>query len=254
MTYQMGTLIQVILIIFKFLIFSYIYYPLYKKCNIQKKILKNNKIKVICKPKSIIAFIYFLLLIILFNLFTMKVILFLCVGLLFSSLIIYDNFSPNLDNIFEKYNKIQLIIFCWKIFHSFFTIVYICTSPIYKLINNNLNKKILFIKNMLNFVVGLNSNTLDEKRIEIINKELDNLHKNNIENSNNDENKNSDMSSISEYIVKSTKIKTNKDSKSNDKIREYKYKNEEIIEKINNINSIFSENISEIEDITITES
>ena len=167
--------ISLLSIIFKFLLFSFVYHPLYKQCNIQQKIKKHGKTKIIHKPKIIIAFGYFALLFILFNLFTMKLILFTIFGILFGSLYVYEKFSTELDAQLEKYNKSPISIFCWKIFHSIFTLIYMCTNPINKIVYGYLQKKFLIAKKMISYITHLDSNSFGDKDLKEINKQLEEL-------------------------------------------------------------------------------
>ena len=210
MIQYIGTCFELIFIILKFFMFTYLFQPLYSKCNVQRKIKKGDKTKIICKPKSILAFIYFTQLCLLFRLFTFKVISFLFVGCTFGLLIIYDNFSQDLNEKFDKLNRMPMVILMWKLFHSIFTLIFICTNPVNKIFNNFVNKKYYEIKKIFNVLANLDSNSFDDKNIEEINKQLG--LKNNNELSN--------MSGISQYLVNSTKSekKSNKKSKKPKKI------------------------------------
>jgi len=287
MIQYIETFCKIFFVILKFFMFTHIFHPLYKKCNVQKKIIKKNKTKIICKPKSIIAFSYFILLVILFQLFTFKIILFIIVSCIFGSLILYEKFSSDLEIKLEKYNKFPFIIMCWKIFHSIFTLIYICTKPINNIINKYIYKNFLLLKKLLNVVAHLDSNSIAEKDFGDIHKKLLNI-------SGNEEM--SKISNISEYIVKSSKSKIDKNSNKNKNFTDDKVNNtcnntvnddnieeinkdingliknlletetetetdsdiksnykDEIVEKANSINSIFSnDNSGDIEDITIT--
>jgi hypothetical protein len=292
MIQYISTVFGFLFIIVKFLMFSYVFHPLYLKCNVQKKIKKDNKIKIICKPKSLLLFIYFALLCLLFKLFTFKVINFLLVAIFFGFLVLYDKFSPNFSNALDKYNKMSIVIIFWKLFHSIFTIIFLCTEPINRVFNNFLKKKISQVKKLVTAVANLEGNSFEDKNIDEINRKL---------NLKNNEDEMSKMSNISQYLINSSKS-TNKSSKnlkkskllntigektddsnelielnennlnsnshnhnsqnenSNDQIesnsqsKSYSVNSkEEIIEKLNNINNIFAnDNINEIEDISYT--
>jgi len=221
-------------VFFKFILyfftFTHVYYFIYNKCNIQKKITKNNKSKIISKPKSILAFIYFILLLLIFYLFTFKIILFILCCCIFSLLYLYNNISSELDNYLDEFNKIPIIIFFWKIFSTIFTFIYMCTNPINSFINKFIYKKILLLKNIINLIINLDTNsTEEENKYNKINKQLYNL-KNNTDISK--------QSNFSEYIVKNANTK--KEQKNN------------IYKKINNMNNIFTNDDINIEDITMS--
>ena len=205
MIHYIGTSFELIFIILKFFMFTYLFQPLYSKCNVQRKIKKKDKIKIICKPKSILAFIYFIQLCLLFRLFTFKVVSFLFVGCTFGLLIMYDKFSPNLNEKFDKYNRMPLIILMWKLFHSIFTLIFICTGPVNKIFNNFINNKYIETKKIFTALANLESNSFPDKNIEEINKQLG---------LNNDDEL-SKMSGISQYIINSAKSekKSNKKPK-----------------------------------------
>ena len=114
----------------KFYIFTYLFHPLYIKCNVQTKIKKGKKKKIIYKPKCILAFVYFALLFLLFKLFTFEIFILFFIGLFFSMILCYDFFIPNFNDNFDYYNKLFIVILFWKIFHTIFTIIYVCTNPI----------------------------------------------------------------------------------------------------------------------------
>ena len=201
MIQYIGTTLEFIFIILKILMFAYLFQPLYIKCNVQKKIKKGDKTKIICKPKSILAFIYFIQLCFLFRFFTFEVISFLFVCCTFGLLIIYDKFSQDLNKKFDQYNRMSIIILMWKLFHSVFTIIFICTNPVNKILNNYLSK----LKKIFIALVNLDSNSFADKNIEEINRQLGLK--------NDDEM--SKMSGISQYLVNSTKSekKSNKKPK-----------------------------------------
>lgn len=200
--------------LFSGLLFCFIYIPLFNGCNIKNKIKKNGKTKVISQPKSILAFIYLVLLFFLFKCFTFKIILFMIIIIIIGSLIMVDKLSSTIDKNLYKYNKSPIMIFCWKLLHSFFTIINIITEPLFSIINSKINKKLSLVKNFITNVANL-SNSDD------LNNDFENEFKK----------MNEEISNISDYMCK-TKSKCEK-NKINEKIIELN--NEE--ESINDINT-----------------
>jgi hypothetical protein len=162
---------------------------------VQRKIKKGDKTKIMCQPKSILAFIYFIQLCLLFRLFTFKVISFLFVCCTFGLLIIYDKFSQDLNNKFDKFNRMPIIILMWKLFHSIFTVIFICTNPVNKIFNNFLITKYSEIKKIFTALANLDSNSFADKNIQEINRKLGIKNDDEL----------SKMSGISQYLVNSTK-------------------------------------------------
>lgn len=195
MIQYIGTSLEFIFIILKFFMFTYLFQPLYTKCNVQRKIKKGDKTKIMCQPKSILAFIYFIQLCLLFRLFTFKVISFLFVCCTFGLLIIYDKFSQDLNNKFDKFNRMPIIILMWKLFHSIFTVIFICTNPVNKIFNNFLITKYSEIKKIFTALANLDSNSFADKNIQEINRKLGIKNDDEL----------SKMSGISQYLVNSTK-------------------------------------------------
>lgn len=207
MIQYIGTTLEFIYIILQFFLFTYLFEPLYKKCNVQRKIKKGDKTKIICKPKSILAFIYFIQLCLLFRLFTFKVISFLFIACTFGFLIVYDKFSQDLNEKFDKFNRMPIVILMWKLFHSVFTLIFICTNPVNKIFNSFVNKKYVEIKKIFSVLANLDSNSFADKNIEEINKQLGLKNDDEL----------SKMSGISQYLVNSTKSEKKSEKKSNKK-------------------------------------
>lgn len=241
----------------KLYLFTFLFQPLFKSCLVEKKIKKHGKTKIIQQPKSILAFVYFFLLYFMLNLFSFKFILFLATGFIFGSLIAYDRFSQDLSHHLKRYNSHPFVILIWKLFNSFLTIVYIITEPINILINKFCYKKFLVLKKIFYMLAKLE--TSDESySFSDINKKLlksEHTHKEHKDKSN--------ISNISEYIIKSKVNKSKTKSKnevisedttssSKENTSETNSKNE-LVEKRNHINNTLNEDISKIEDITITD-
>jgi hypothetical protein len=256
-------MLKYVSILTKIFILTYLYRPLYIKCNIKKKIKKGNKIKIICSPKCMSAFIYFALLSLILYSFSLKVILFLIVCLILGSLIFYDYFTSENYEFFDKINKNYFILFLWKIFHSIFTIIYNYTEPINMSLDSFFNKKILKLKKIITTISNFDNNSFDKKDISEINKQMKLCKK---------DNDVSITSGMSQYIVNSNKseikiksvnLETNENSKQNkitNIIKEpcvvFNSSNskEEMIEIKKNIDNIFFNSDSdEIDDITFTE-
>lgn len=221
-----STLFSLFSIILKIWLFTFSFQPLYKNCDIRKKIKKGGKSKVISKPNIIIAFSYFILLFIMFRLFTFKMILFIAFGCVFGSLFAYDRFYGSSQTL-EKYNKSPVMIFSWKIFSTIFYLIYALTNPINKIVYEYVQKKFNLLKKMATYITHLDSNSLGEKNLDDINKQLAELA---------EKNENSNMSGISEYVVKSSKnikLKSHHE-KTHKKSQAVKFDdaNEKIIEKV----------------------
>lgn len=230
--------------LFYVLFFSFLYIPLFNKCNIKKKVKKNNKVKIISQPKSVLAFTYLILLFILFKCFTFKMILFIVISIIIGSLILVDRMSPALNENLYKFNKSYLMILSWKLLHTVFTIVNMITNPLFSIINNKMNSQLGIAKNFITQIANLDlSDGLGDnfgKGVLNINEEI------------------TTMSNMSDYINKSKKKEKNIESGNNnseviisdinttDCITSSKT---EMIKKISEINQADTENI---EDITIT--
>lgn len=226
--------------ILKSYLFIYIYSFFYKSCNIYKKIKIHGKNKIIYQPKSTLGFIYFSLLLMIFNIFTFRVIAFLFLTISLSLLILCDTFVYNLNDKLKGLNKKFVIILCWKIFHAFLTVVYTVLNPINNIITNSFQKKFLIVKKFFNAVVNLE--TSESKNYDDINKKIL-------------QHKSDDTTNISEFIVNSKKQKSkskmsitkkinenNSETDCNDdlKIENLNSDIQKLIEKIANENSLNS--------------
>lgn len=262
--------------------FSYTYHYFYKKCNIQKKIKKNNKTKIVNKPKIILGFIYFILNMAIFYFFSFKIVFFIICIIIMGSLLLFDKLSPKLEESLEIYDRIPMIRLLWKIFSTILTLIYICTGPINKFITNFIKDYLQLFKNLFNNLINTNNDP----------NEINNEFKMNLNDIN-------ELSNFSEYIMSSGNKKNRDKFKNKDKIKtdnlnssiisssvnnkksnHYKLFNkynspeklnnnlENLIEQLNNklsneeelinkskdINNIFeNDNISDIEEITISE-
>jgi hypothetical protein len=174
----------------KALFFCYLYYPLYTSCNVQKKIKKNGKGKIISQPKSVLAVIYLLLLCIIFECFTFKIILFVIMVIIIGSLVLTDKFTPKLNDTLYNLNKSTIMIMIWKLLHTFFTLVYTITQPIFSIINNQVQNKYETLKKIFDKIANLNLSSSSNDNFEISSK------------------LNEDLSNISEYFFKSQKKET----------------------------------------------
>lgn len=240
--------------LFYLLFFSFLYVPLFNKCNVKKKVKKNNKVKIISQPKSVLAFTYLILLFILFKCFTFKMILFIVISIIIGSLMLVDRMSPVLNESLHKFNKSYLMILSWKLLHTVFTVVNIITEPLFSMINNKINAQLGTAKNFITKVANLNLSDDSGSNFE---KELLKMSE--------------EISNMSDYICKSKK-KTEKKEKVielND-IKEETISDidtsvcdmsgcdtsskSEMIKKMAEINKAIDEtNTDRIEDMTITE-
>lgn len=196
--------------LFYVLFFSFLYIPLFNKCNVKKKIKKNGKSKVISQPKSVLALTYLILLFILFKYFTFKMIIFIIISVIICSLILIDRLSTTLNESLYKLNKSSLMILCWKLLHTVFTILNMITEPLFSKINNKINTQISMAKNLITKVANLN---LSDNSNEDFEKELLKISE--------------EMSNMSDYIYKSK----NKSEKK-EKVIELNNINEEILSTI----------------------
>lgn len=197
--------------LFYVLFFSFLYIPLFNKCNVKKKVRKNGKVKIISQPKSVLAFTYLILLFILFKCFTFKMILFIVISIIIGSLMLVDRMSPVLNEGLYKFNKSYLMILCWKLLHTVFTIVNMITNPLFSTINNKINSQLGIAKNFITKVASLN---LSDGSGDEFEKELLKISE--------------EMSNMSDYICKSK----NKSEKK-EKVIELKNIKEETISDIN---------------------
>lgn len=197
--------------LFYVLFFSFLYIPLFNKCNVKKKVKKNGKVKIISQPKSVLAFTYLILLFILFKCFTFKMILFVVISIIIGSLMLVDRMSPVLNEGLYKFNKSYLMILCWKLLHTVFTIVNMITKPLFSIINNKINSQLGMAKNFITKVANLN---LSDGSSDEFEKELLKISE--------------EMSNMSDYVCKS-KNKTEK----KEKVIETKNIKEETISDLN---------------------
>lgn len=231
--------------LFSILFFCYLYNPLYKKCNIIKKIKKNGKTKIISQPKTVLAISYLILLYALFKFYTIRIILFIGLIIIIFSLFLLDKFTSKINNYLFKINKNCIFILSWKILHTFFTLIYIILDPLFLLINNYIYKKFLIIKNIFTKITNFNlsdDNSIDyEKEILKISEEISNM---------------------SDYIYKTNKndpeIKniTKSNIKQDDEKKSSNSLKHDIVQKIDKINRIYcstNSNISDIDDMEFTE-
>jgi hypothetical protein len=274
--------------LFYVLFFCYLYNPLYIKCNVQKKIKKNGKTKIISQPKSILAYTYLLLLYLLFKCYTIKIVLFLLLLIIIGSLILFDGLSPKLNEYLHKFNKMNFIIFSWKILHTIFTIIYIFTQPIFSIMNNYIYSKFLFGKNIFKQIANFDlandpkgfeknifkmseemSNMSDyifksNKNESIIkNNELDKKNKIiNLSNENEISNENKISTNLSDenYNNDENNDENNENDENNDKNDneknssiETKTSKNDMIKIMNELNQVFDNKTDTIEDITLTE-
>jgi hypothetical protein len=198
---HIQNLFNLICFIYKFFIFTYIYSFFYNSCNIHKKIKVHGKSKIVHQPKSVLAIIYFVLLSLIFKNFTFGVVIFITMTLVLVGLIICDKFIYNINDKLKDINKHILVIFFWKIFHSVFTLIYMCTNGLNNLLNDYFKKKITYVKRIFNAIANLES-TEKNNDCDNINKKLIKLNENN-----------NDGSGMSEYIIKSKKVKSNTKNK-----------------------------------------
>ena len=180
---------------FYILFFCYLYSPLYKSCNVQKKITKKNgKNKIISQPKSVLALTYLILLYSIFRCFTFKIILLILTSIITTIIILVDNFTPTLNNFLHNLNKTVVMIIFWKLIHTIFTLVYILTEPIFSIINNYLDKKMKIFKKIFTQIANLNLSDKSKSNSDLdlnFNKEMLKLGE--------------EISCMSDYIFKSQK-------------------------------------------------
>lgn len=213
--------------LFYVLFFSFLYIPLFNKCNVKKKIKKNGKSKIISQPKSVLALTYLILLFILFKCFTFKMIVFIIISVIICSLILVDRLSTTLNESLYKFNKSSLMILCWKLLHTVFTILNMITNPLFSKINNKINTQISMVKNLITKVANLN---ISDNSSENFEKELLKIS--------------NEVSNMSDYICKS-----NNKFEKKEKVIELDNINEEIVSTIDTS----EDNISECNTYSKTE-
>lgn len=235
--------------LFYVLFFSFLYIPLFNKCNVKKKVKKNGKVKIISQPKSVLAFTYLILLFILFKCFTFKMILFIMISIIIGSLIVADRMSPILNETLYKFNKSYLMILSWKILHTVFTIVNMITNPLFSIINKEIYSRLGMAKNFITNVANLNlsdgSGDEFEKELLKISEEMSNMTDYVCKSKNKSEKKekNIELNDIKEETI--SDINTSCDNTSS---------KSEMIKKITEINKALDITNTEcIEDMTITE-
>lgn len=216
--------------LFYILFFSFMYIPLFDKCNIKKKVKKNGKHKIISQPKSVLALSYLILLYILFKCFTFRMILFIIISLFIVGLLLADRFSPQLNESLNKFNKSNLMILSWKLIHTVFTVIKMMTNPLFSVINYKINNNLNIIKNMITKIANINlSDDFNNSNNTFKNEHLKMTE---------------EQSNISDYICKSN----------NKNITDHVNSKTEMIKKISEINQVLEEtNTDTIEDMTITE-
>lgn len=253
-------------LIINIFIFSYIYNYFFKKCIIEKKIIKNNKTKIVYKYKITLAFIYLALTYILKITFNIKIIFFILCIIIMGSLLLFDKLSPKLEETFENIDKNKILRFIWKIFYSFYTIISICTDPLNNLITNFFVNKFTIFKKIYDNLV-LNNND-DDFSIGFLNQNNGSNISNYLLSSKESNHKKSKSKSKSK-LKSDSKIKLELESNSNlvneiiDELKSNEIsqsskaiiEQEELVEKLKNINEIFdSKNTSsEISEINFTE-
>jgi hypothetical protein len=137
-------------------------------------------------------------------------ILFIIISLIIGGLFFFDMSSSKLDESLYILNKSSIMILCWKLLHTFFTLINIVTQPLFLIINNMIMKKFYALKNLIVLIANIdNSDNSDEN----YKKELVKM--------------NEEMSNMSDYFCK---------SKSKSKSKGKSIKNDKVIESNNNTN------------------
>lgn len=176
------------------LFFCYLYHPIYISCNVQKKIKKNGKSKIVSQPKSVLALCNLILLYGLFKCFTFKIILFGLLSIIIGSLFLIDRLTPKLNDYLYYLNKSPIMIISWKLIHTIFTFIYVITQPLFLGINNYIGKKISYSKNLITYIANINMSENSENNLEKeifkISEEMSNV---------------SNVSNMSDYFFKSQK-------------------------------------------------
>lgn len=188
------------------LFFCYLYHPIYIRCNVQKKIKKNGKSKIVSQPKSVLALGNLILLYALFKCFTFKIISFGLLSIVIGSLFLIDKLSPKLNDSLYNLNKSPIMIICWKLIHTIFTLIYVITQPLFSEINGFIGKKLTYTKNLITRIANLSmtegSENILEKELFKISEEMSNI------------------SNMSDYVFKSQKKEQNEKNIDNKQISE----------------------------------
>lgn len=252
------------------LFFCYLYHPIYIRCNVQKKIKKNGKSKIVSQPKSVLALGNLILLFVLFKCFTFKIILFGLLSIIIGSLFLIDRLSPKLNDSLYNLNKSPIMIISWKIIHTIFTLIYVITQPLFSGINGYIGKKLTYTKNLITHIANLSmsegSENILEKELFKISEEMSNMSdyvfksQKKVHTDNNEKNINSEkISDInSKDITKSSTDISNSYTNNEIEILELPETNQSLSKcvmkkKIDEINNIINEtNDNTIEDMTMT--
>ena len=196
------------------LFFCYLYHPIYIRCNVQKKIKKNGKSKIVSQPKSFLALGNLILLYALFKCFTFKIILFGLLSIIIGSLFLIDKLSPKLNDSLYNLNKSPIMIISWKLIHTIFTLIYVITQPLFSGINGFIGKKLTYTKNLITHIANL---SMTEGSENILEKELFKISE-----------EMSNMSNMSDYVFKSQKKEQTEKKEKNEKNIDNKQKSESI--------------------------
>ena len=252
------------------LFFCYLYHPIYIRCNVQKKIKKNGKSKIVSQPKSVLALGNLILLFVLFKCFTFKIILFGLLSIIIGSLFLIDRLSQKLNDSLYNLNKSPIMIISWKIIHTIFTLIYVITQPLFSGINGYISKKLTYTKNLITHIANLSmsegSENILEKELFKISEEMSNMSdyvfksQKKVHTDNNEKNINSEkISDInSKDITKSSTDISNSYTNNEIEILELPETNQSLSKcvmkkKIDEINNIINEtNDNTIEDMTMT--
>ena len=271
--------------------FAYLYRYFYNNCNQLVKIkTKHGKTKSVIKPKIILSILYFVLIIIIYNNLTYKIFMFFLSIIMLGTLNGFEQFYFGSSHFIYRFDNNKIIRIIWKLFSTIITFSFLIYNPFFKTLDNYINNKknllqSLFNKNLL-FSDKSDNNKPKEKNIETINRSKSNKKVESSEifdyvlKSSKKTDKSSELKNkkenkillqVSEKVLsedssfkdssfkESTNKMINKSSyslsvePSND---DYVITNnkDNIIENFKNVNKLLnSNNINDIEDITITE-
>lgn len=199
MTINIYLVLSILYNLSRFYSFTYIYYYLYRICDKKRKINKEHKNKIVYEPNIIMAYIYFILSLIIFNCFTIKILILALSSLGLGFLLLVDKYTNQLTMITKSYNKYQIVRFSWKIFSTIFTLIYALTGSTNNAIGDWICNKIQTIRKMYNIMESSDLTKSDYKNID------NELFKS--------KTINKEKSNISDYVIDTNKLiktKTNK--------------------------------------------
>ncbi len=200
-------------------LFTYIYKYCLNTCN--EKVLiktKHNKTKSTIKPRIGLAFAYLFFVGLLYYTVTIRVILTVLCLIGIGTLYALDKFDKNTINRLCVYDKNKIVRIMWKIFYSVINIMFLVCTPIHNFISENLNSMYKSANQKKNAMSNPIFGALDLNNFVGNGLDLSSNIKKAIHELTSDSPKgNVEPSSMSDYVVKTEKTKTEKKIAGNQK-------------------------------------